>query len=144
MRKYLHKYLAIFLLMGCVGITVEIFFTAIYDKISLLSQGLALKGYSYIWMFPLYGLTALVFPTLMKVLGPLKWWGRGLVEGLGILVIEYIAGALLRKFTGTCPWEYKEGPHLHGLIRFDYYPLWVLFAIGCEAVIGWLHPRVSN
>jgi uncharacterized membrane protein len=144
MRKYFQHYFALFLIMGCIGITVEIFFTAIYDTLSTGTHDLSLKGHSYIWMFPLYGLTALTFPPLMKLLSKLKWWGRGLAKGLGILIIEYIAGATLRYFTGSCPWEYKEGPHIHGLIRLDYYPLWVAFAIGTEATIRWLHPRVSS
>jgi hypothetical protein len=33
--------------------------------------------------------------------------------------------------------------HINGLIRLDFYPLWVLFGVGVEAVINWLHPRVS-
>ena len=144
MKNYLHRYLALFLLMGCIGITVEIFFTAVYDSFHQPNFDLALKGHSYVWMFPLYGLTALTFPPLMKKLNALKWWGRGLIFGLGILVTEYIAGAGLRYFTGTCPWEYKEGLHIHGLIRLDYYPFWVIFAIGIEAVISWLHPKISQ
>lgn len=130
--------------MGCIGITVEIFFTAIYDTLSQSSSDLSLKGYSYIWMFPIYGLTALTFSPLIKMMSGFKWWGRGLLFGLGILIFEYMAGATLRYITGRCPWEYQEGPHIHGLIRLDYYPFWVMFAIGTEIVIRWLHPRVSN
>jgi hypothetical protein len=144
MKNYLHRYLALFLLMGCIGITVEIFFTALYDSLHQPHFDLALKGHSYIWMFPLYGITALTFPPLIKSLSPLKWWGRGLVFGLGILLTEYIAGAALRYFTGTCPWEYEEGLHIHGLIRLDYYPFWVLFAVGIEGIISWLNPKIAS
>ena len=144
MRKYLQHNLALFILMGCIGITVEIFFTAIYDTLSLPNHNMSLKGYSYVWMFPIYGITAIAFPPLINILAKLKWWGRGLIFGLGILIVEYIAGSALRYFTGACPWEYKVGPHIDGLIRLDYYPFWVLFAIGTEVVIRWLHPRVSS
>ncbi|MFA6238033.1 MAG: hypothetical protein WC635_11940 [Bacteriovorax sp.] len=137
------NYFALFLIMGCIGITVEIFFTAIYDLALHTNRGLSLEGHSYIWMFPLYGLTALTFPPLIKFLDAFKWWGRGVVFGLGILVVEYISGALLRHFTGTCPWEYKQGLHINGLIRLDFYPLWVVFGSGVEVIISWLHPRVS-
>jgi hypothetical protein len=137
------KYLALFLIMGCIGITVEIFFTAIYDIVNHTNKGLTLEGHSYIWMFPLYGITALAFPLLTKALHRFHWWGRGLLYGVGILIIEYISGAALRHYTGSCPWEYKEGMHINGLIRLDFYPLWVLFGVGVEAVINWLHPRVS-
>ena len=144
MRRYLQHNLALFIFMGCIGITVEIFFTAIYDTFSLPTHNMSLKGYSYLWMFPIYGITAIAFPPLINILTKLKWWGRGLVFGLGILIVEYIAGATLRYFTGACPWEYQVGSHINGLIRLDYYPFWVLFAIGTEAVIRWLHPRVSS
>jgi Putative ABC-transporter type IV len=143
MKKYLKENAVLFLLMGCIGITNEIFFTAIYDTLKGTLQDMSLKGYSYIWMLPLYGLTALAFPPIKKLLQRLNFWQRGLVYGLGILMVEYIAGAALRTFTGKCPWEYTEGFHLHGLIRFDFYPLWVVFAMGQEAIISWLKPRVS-
>lgn len=145
MKNYLKHYLALFLVMGCVGIAVEIFFTSIYDLVkSNFTIGYALKGQSYVWMFPLYGLTALTFPPLIKLLDKFKWWGRALVKGVGILIIEYIAGFALQEITGSCPWEYKEGYHLHGFIRFDYYPFWVLFAFGIERVIRFLHPKLSS
>lgn len=144
MKNYFKNYSALFLLMGCLGITVEIFFTAIYDLINHTNHGLSLEGHSYIWMFPLYGITALAFPPLIHLLARFKWWGRGLLFGVGILIIEYISGAALRYYTGSCPWEYKQGMHINGLIRLDFYPLWVLFAMGIESVITWLHPRVKN
>lgn len=130
--------------MGCVGVTVEIFFTAIYDIIQQPNLGLALKGHSYIWMFPLYGLTAITFPPLVKRLDSLKWWGRGMIFGIGILMVEYIVGGLLRYCTGICPWEYRQGYHINGLIRLDYYPLWFLFSVAVEALISWLQPRLAT
>lgn len=142
-KKYLKDNFVLFLIMGSIGITVEIFFTALYDFIQIENIGLSLKGQTYIWMFPIYGLTALAFPPLIKLLQSFKWYGRGLVFGIGIFVVEYISGALLRHFTGVCPWEYKQGPHINGLIRLDYYPFWVVFAVSVEAVINWLHPRVA-
>lgn len=144
LKKYIQNYFALFLIMGCIGITVEIFFTAIYDLAQHTNHGLSLEGHSYIWMFPLYGLTALAFPPLSRLLATLKWWGRGLVFGVGILLVEYISGALLRHYTGICPWEYKQGLHINGLIRLDFYPLWVIFAVAVEAIVTWLQPRVSS
>ncbi|MBY0517821.1 MAG: hypothetical protein K2P81_13000 [Bacteriovoracaceae bacterium] len=127
-------------LMGCIGITVEIFFTAFYDLFTGAS-GLALKGQSYVWMFPIYCLAGLGFPILMEWMKKIPWWGRIFIEGLGILVVEYIAGFILRETTGRCPWEYQTGLHIHGLIRLDYYPFWVLFSLGVERIILWLRPK---
>lgn len=144
MKKYIQHHFALFMLMGCIGITVEIFFTAIYDFLTLATHDLSLKGHSYIWMFFIYGTAALAFPPFMKILVHIKWWGRGLFFGFGILVAEYITGAILRYTTGFCPWEYKIGMHIDGLVRLDYYPFWVIFAIGTEAIIRWLHPKISS
>jgi uncharacterized membrane protein len=125
-----------FLLMGCLGITTEIFFTAIYDIVMNKSENpMILKGYSYIWMFPIYGLSALTFPVIAKKLSPLPQMIRSLIVGIGILVVEYISGYFLRKLTGFCPWEYKEGMHIHGLIRLDFYPFWVAFAFILEKLL---------
>ena len=138
MKNYLKHYGPLFMIMGCIGITTEIFFTAFYDFSSI-----RLMGQSYVWMFPLYGLTALTFPPLIVLLAKLKLIGRAFVKGLGIFVIEYFAGLFLEITTGSCPWKYTEGYHIHGYIRLDYYPFWVLFALLVELIISWLHPRVS-
>lgn len=143
MKKFTKHYFVLFLMMGCIGITVEIFFTAIYDYVISSNKSLILKGYSYVWMFPIYGLSALTFPPFSKILSPFSWWIRGLIFTVGILLVEYLTGKLLCILTGSCPWEYKTGMHIQGLIRLDYFPLWFVFAIVTEKVIRWLHPRVS-
>jgi uncharacterized membrane protein len=122
---------------------MEIFFTALYDIIIHHHDNPALKGQSYGWMLPIYGLAAYAFPPLIVKLKKLGWPGRGLLFGVGILIIEYMAGFALKNLTGACPWEYKEGWHLHGFIRFDFYPLWVLFAMALEKLLMWLKPRLE-
>lgn len=134
-----------FLFMGCLGITTEIFFTAIYDIVmSKAENPMILKGYSYIWMFPIYGLSALTFPVISKKLSQVPQIIRSLIFGVGILVVEYISGYFLRKFTGFCPWEYKEGMHIHGLIRLDFYPFWVGFAFILEKLLINLEIKLIN
>ncbi|MCF8276428.1 MAG: putative ABC transporter permease [Flavobacteriales bacterium] len=117
-----------FALYGGLGITTEVFFTAISDLINSGNfDDLSLKGQSYIWMFPIYGLAAILFPLAFSVL---KKWNRMLryiIYGAGILLVELITGFLLEQFTGRCPWEYQTGWHFGGYIRFDYLPLWMLF-----------------
>lgn len=122
-----------FALYGGLGITTEVFFTAIVDLIvSGNFDDLSLKGVSYIWMFPIYGITSLVFPLGFNIL---KKWNRilrYLVYGIGILIVELIAGFALEQMTGRCPWEYQVGWHFGGYIRFDYLPLWMLFGAVIE------------
>lgn len=122
-----------FALYGGLGITTEVFFTAIVDLINSGSlDDLSLKGVSYIWMFPIYGITSVVFPMGFEVL---KKWNRllrYLAYGIAILVVELIAGFALEQLTGRCPWEYQVGWHFGGYIRFDYLPLWMLFGAVIE------------
>lgn len=122
-----------FALYGGLGITTEVFFTAIVDLIiSGNFDDLSLKGVSYIWMFPIYGITSLVFPLGFNIL---KKWNRilrYLMYGIGILIVELIAGFALEQMTGRCPWEYQVGWHFGGYIRFDYLPLWMLFGAMIE------------
>ncbi len=117
-----------FVLYAGLGITTEVFFTAFVDLITSGSvDNLALRGYSYIWMFPIYGLTSVVFPIGFEVL---KKWNRILryfTYAVVILIVELITGFMLEQTTGSCPWEYQVGWHFGGYIRFDYLPLWMLF-----------------
>ena len=117
-----------FVLYAGLGITTEVFFTAFVDLITSCSfENLALRGYSYIWMFPIYGITSVVFPIGFEVL---KKWNRILryfTYAVVILIVELIAGFMLEQTTGSCPWEYQVGWHFGGYIRFDYLPLWMLF-----------------
>jgi uncharacterized membrane protein len=126
-----------FALYGGLGITTEVFFTAISDLINSGNfEDLSLKGQSYIWMFPIYGLASILFPFFF---GMIKKWprlARYIFYGVGILFVEFIAGFLLEELTGRCPWEYQVGWHFQGYIRFDYLPLWVGFGVVIEELHG--------
>ncbi len=122
-----------FVLYGGLGITTEVFFTAIVDLINAGNfDDLSLKGVSYIWMFPIYGITSIVFPIGFNLLKKYNRLLRYLLYGIGILIVELIAGFMLEQTTGRCPWEYQVGWHFGGYIRFDYLPLWMLFGAMIE------------
>jgi len=40
---------------------------------------------------------------------------------------------------GDCPWRYRKGMHLHGLVRLDYAPYWLGAALGFE----WLRDALN-
>ncbi len=117
-----------FALYGGLGITTEVFFTAVVDLfVAGTFEDLSLKGHSYVWMFPIYGSASILFPFFFAYL---KKWNRllrYLTYGLAILLVELITGFVLEQLTGKCPWEYQTGWHFSGYIRFDYLPLWMLF-----------------
>jgi hypothetical protein len=83
-------------------------------------------------MFPIYGITSVVFPIGFNILKKWNRFLRYLIYGIGILIVELIAGFALEQMTGRCPWEYQVGWHFGGYIRFDYLPLWMLFGAVIE------------
>lgn len=123
-----------FMFFAMLGVTTEVCYTAFVDLIDQWGpeMSFSLKGVSYIWMIPIYGSAAFLFPIGYRLL---KLWPRllrYLAYGVGILVVELITGFILEQATGKCPWEYQTGWHLGGYIRFDYLPLWMMFGATLE------------
>ncbi len=127
----------LFCAMACVGMTTEIFFTAItgfiYGEMSV-----QMKGFSYVWMFPIYGLAGIAFPPILKLIGNWNVLLRMCVYAIGILMVEFATGWFLEFATGQCPWEYKEGWHVLGYIRIDYFPFWAMFGLMVELLLKFL------
>ncbi len=99
----------------------------------------SLAGHTTLWMFPLYGSMVFLFEPLHDALRPWAWPMRALVYAGAFLAVEYAAGWLLRRVTGTCPWDYatrRSQPRwqVHGLIRLDYAPAWALLGLALERV----------
>ena len=118
--------LARFLLYGAMGWIVEIVWTGMG---SILRRDPRLTAKTYLWMFPVYGGGALLFERIYQVIAAQPWALRGLVWTGAAFAVEYIAGWLLRKAVGECPWDYSGTPFsVRGLIRLDYAPAW--FALG--------------
>ena len=68
-------------------------------------------------------------------LRPHIWVLRGLMYLLGIWLIEFITGWLLRRLTGKCPWDYSHfRGNIKGIITPQYAPVWFLFCLGFERV----------
>ena len=133
--------LFLFCAFGCIGITTEIFFTAIVDLIDMIQAAninLKLQGKSYIWMFPIYGLAGILFPVIMPYFEKFPAIIRAAIYATGILIVEFIAGSLLDVFTGSCPWEYQTGWHIMGYVRLDYFPLWAGFGYMVETIVNFL------
>jgi uncharacterized membrane protein len=125
-----------FFKFATLGVTTEVIFTAICDVISAKKNNLVidrqLKGNSYIWMIPIYGSIALFARLLFPLVAQYHILLRAFIYGVVILIVEYIAGFIIRKLTGRCPWHYESKWAIHNLIRLDYMPLWMVFGIGVE------------
>jgi uncharacterized membrane protein len=114
-----------FILYGLAGWCTEIFWTGLG---SLINGDAKLQGWTYIWMFPIYGMAVFLEPIHNRI----RSWPvvlRGGVYTVLIFLAEYSTGWLLKTITGVCPWDYSG--HLFsvgGFIRLDYAPAW--FAAG--------------
>ena len=119
-----------FVLYGFVGICAEIFWTGVG---SFLQGDIRLTGFTYIWMFPIYGMTVFFEPLQHKI----KNWPlvlRGGVYTVIIFFVEYNSGLLLRHILGVCPWNYTGLTTINGLIKLDFAPLWFCFGMLLEKV----------
>ncbi len=118
------------LVLACVGLALEVVFTAVVDYPT--HKDLRLKGYTYLWMVPIY---ALVYPFCVMLYPRLSFYPmliRGFMYMLLIYAVEYSSGWLLRRFVGECPWEkeyVKAKWNFHGLIRLDFAPAWIAAAL---------------
>ena len=128
---------------GCLGTTIEVWFTAIGSAISQWQDSetldLALSGHSYVWMFFIYASAALLFPIFYGKLASFALPIRLLIYMTSTFAIEYLSGWLLEATTGSCPWHYHSGWAVHGYIRLDYAPFWIVFGYVIERVFTTLN-----
>ncbi len=125
-----------FVLYGLGGWSGEILWTAIRDRVRGRVGDWRLRGTTYLWMFPIYGAISILYEPVHDSIRPWLWPARGVVYVLGFFVVEYAAGWLLKKLTGTCPWDYSRSSRysVNGFIRLDYAPIWFLVGLGLEPI----------
>lgn len=91
---------------------------------SLLKGDLTMRAWTYLWMFPIYGLMILLEP-VHEQLRNFPAALRGGVYTVLIFGIEYTTGWILRELIGECPWDYGTGPYtIDGLITLYFIPVW--------------------
>lgn len=129
-----------FFIYGVLGWCIEIIYTAIAGKVSGQQPGWRLAGITYLWMFPIYGLLAPLYEPLHDAIRLWPILVRAIVYAAGFMAIEYATGWLLRRLLGGCPWDYtgRARWHLHGLMRWDYAPLWALLGLAIEPIHDFL------
>lgn len=120
-----------FCICGLTGWCMEILFTSAG---SLFKKDGRLIGQTSVWMFPIYGMAALIHP-IYKIIKRLPALLRGGIYSLGIFGFEYFSGSLLRKHH-ACPWDYSDAAtNINGLIRLDYAPLWIFAGLLFERIL---------
>jgi hypothetical protein len=122
-----------FLLYGCAGWVAEILFTG--SASAALRRDPHARSHTYLWMHPIYGVTALGLEQVARALR------RARVPRLlrAMLYVPLIYGAelstgwLLCRTLGKCPWDYGDArASFRGLVRWDYAPAWYGAALAFE------------
>lgn len=120
-----------FLICGLTGWCMEIIFTSIG---AFRKKDLRLIGQTSIWMFPIYGMAILIKP-IHKVIKKFPILLRGGIYSVGIFIMEYLTGTLLKKHH-LCPWDYSNSPlNINGVIRLDYAPFWLCAGLIFEKIL---------
>lgn len=106
-----------------------------------------LVGYTFLWMFPIYG-CMVFFEPLVLIMKAWPWFLRGIVYMLLVWIAEYVSGWIIKKITGRCPWDYSASRFsFHGYIRWDFAPVWFGFGFLFEYVyprLLALTPHIKN
>lgn len=125
-----------FVIYGCFGWCFEIVFTSIKGFFRSGAKDWTFFGKSYLWMLPIYGLAAFLFEPVHNALRDMFWPLRGILYTIGLFVVEFLTGGLLKITTGKCPWDYSQAKYnFMGLVRWDYAPVWFALCF----VLEWLH-----
>ena len=117
-----------FLAYGGLGWCLEILFTGLVALLARRDR--AATGTTYLWMFPIYGAGGLLLELAAAKLGACAWPLRLICYLTLIYALEYTSGGLLRRLLGRCPWDYSgRGLNVHGLVRLDYAPGWLVICV---------------
>ncbi|MBI2981438.1 MAG: hypothetical protein HYY44_03945 [Deltaproteobacteria bacterium] len=126
-----------FIILGVIGIAGEVFFTAIKDFAK--TRHPRLHGFSFVWMFPLYGLLSILFPIVSPWVADFSWPVRGSVYMMVIYLVEFIAGSILTAIIGSHVWNYSHHRfNLRGQISLWYAPVWFFVGLIVERCYPWL------
>ena len=125
-----------FILCGLVGWIAELILTGLRDPFK--NKRFSLTSTTYLWMFPIYGLLAFVYPPLRDILGSNPWYIRGLVYMLVFYMVEYATGWILLKVTGDYVWRYTSKFNLNGLIQLSHVPVWFFAGLGFEKLYPYI------
>jgi len=123
-----------FCFYGILGWVMEILWTGLN---SLKNGNRRLVGYTYLYMFPIYGCAVFLEPMFIY-LAEFNFIVRGIIYMFCIFSAEYVSGYAVERAAGVCPWDYRRAKYnIDGYIRLDYAPLW----FGAGLFFEWMYFR---
>ena len=127
-----------FVIYGLAGWIAETICTGLG---SLFKGDMTMHTWTYIWMFPIYGLMILLEPVHDNIRNaPVV--ARGGVYTIIIFGIEYTTGWILREIIGKCPWDYSAWPYsIDGIITLSFIPVWFFGGLIFEKLHDYLIRR---
>ena len=129
-----------FFVYGCLGLLIEVFFTSLY---SLATKNWKATAQTYLWMLPIYGVTALVLEALSDAL-PWPFYLRAFIYVPFIYGMEALSGWTLQKTIGSIPWDYGKARHTPmGLINLKYAPYWLALAMAFDPLSAYLRRALT-
>jgi uncharacterized membrane protein len=119
------------------GWGIEVCFTAVKDLATGVGDN-RLRGESYVWMAPIYGIGGLAGETVHRSLRGRPVWERAAAYALTFWAVEASTGEALRRVLGDVPWgeSYRGHPDElgDGLIRLAWAPNWAAAGLALEIV----------
>lgn len=117
------------LVYAAMGVSTEVIFTGVRHWPKL-------EGKTQLWIIPLYytGSVFLLEPFHDRF-RHIQTIYRLIIYSIGIILIEYLAGVILKKCIGFCPWEYRNRRFaISGCANLAYAPLWMMVGYAAEQV----------
>ncbi len=130
------------LFYACLGVAGEVVFTAVCARLGLVvtadldepeaRAGWRLKGHSFVWMLPIYGLGLLGFEVVHDLVRAEPWLVRGLLYVALLYAIELGASAALVRLTGAHVWRWVGRGSVGGHVHLAMAPLWLAATLVLE------------
>lgn len=132
------------LFYACLGVAAEVLFTAVCAKLGLrltadlddpeARRAWRLKGHSFVWMFPIYGVGFLAFEVVHDLVRFAAWPVRGLTYVTVLYAIELAAGMALVVLTGDHVWRWIGRGSIRGHVHLAMAPVWFFVMLALEPI----------
>jgi hypothetical protein len=131
-----------FVFYAALGVAGEVVFTAVCARLGIvltpdLDDAQArttwrLKGHSFVWMLPIYGLGLLGFEVVHDLLRAAPWIARGLAYVGMLYAMELGASVLLVRLTGAHVWRWIGRGAVGGHVHVAMAPIWLVTLLALE------------